>query len=150
MDDDTSRKIDDTHLLQPASTPNPVRHGGVDQQNPDHDEPQIACKFHATCEGAGDERGRDADKHHLVQEKHEEGNRCRICGAGRYTHTTESEEFTPAEAAAAVMSKRQGKPAKEPDEAHEAHGDEALQHKRQHILAPVSYTHLTLPTIYSV
>src|SRR5450756_1894485 len=136
MDDDASRKIDDTHLLQPASTPDPVRHGGVDQQNPDHDEPQIGCKLHATCEGAGDERRRDDDKHHLVQEEDEEGDRRRICGAGCYAHATKPEEFQPADDTTDIMSKRQGKPTKKPDEAHEAHGDEALQHKRQHILAP--------------
>ena len=67
VDNGTAREVEGAvaKVSDPASAPDPVCDGGVDDGDPYHEEDQVGRELEALDEGAGDERGRDDGEHHL-------------------------------------------------------------------------------------
>ena len=127
-------EVEHAALGQPAAAPDPVDEGDVDDDAPEHQEPEIALELDAVGEGAGDERRRDDGEHLLIDE-------VRLRGDGRCPWprvVADVHERGPTEVADKTSDvAREGERVAEehPDGGHDAHRDEALHHDRQEVLA---------------
>ena len=109
----------------------------IDEYHPQHKELQIAPEIESPRERAGDERGRDDGEHELIDEEQDEGHSARIVRAGGRAYFVQSEVIAEvADNAVHTGTKSKAEAAEDPDDSNDAHGDEALHHDGEHVLAP--------------
>ena len=61
-----AREVEGAHLGQPSAAPDPVRHGGVDEERPEGQEGQVGAEAHPLHDRARDEGGGDDREGALV------------------------------------------------------------------------------------
>src|SRR4029078_1270244 len=67
MHDRPASEIQRAHFAHPSlDTPNPMGQGVINERGPEHDENEKRAKLYPLCKRAGDQRGSDHSKHHLV------------------------------------------------------------------------------------
>ncbi len=125
-----------THAVlgEPAAAPDPVDERDVDDDAPQHEEPEVALELDAVGEGAGDERRGDDGEHLLVDEVRLGGDG-RGPGARKLPYVVKHHPVKVADDPADVARERQRVAEEHPDGGHDAHRDERLHHDRQEVLA---------------
>ena len=125
-------EIQDALVAQPAAAPNPVAHGGIDQDQPRRHEPQHGGEFHALGEGAHDEGGRDNGESHLKGHKD-----ALWYGPAQGVHRETLEEGLPQRPpVGAVASEGKAVAERHPQHGHQRGDGETLHHHGEDILAP--------------
>lgn len=69
VDDNTTCEVQDTHLIEPSSTPDPVCDWIEDEDLPEDAEDEEAFDFESLGDCASEEQGSDAREHHLEHRK---------------------------------------------------------------------------------
>ena len=141
--DDAPREVvdADAHQVVEESVrmPRPVRERAVDEHAEEHHEHEVGREAHALGEGAGDERRGDDRELHLEEREERERNG----GRDRLVHlradVPEHEELRRASdepEPADVVAEAQREAHDHPEDGDDAHGDEALEDRGDHVLAP--------------
>src|SRR5659263_8407 len=135
MNDSATCKVKSAKSAYPPShAPYPVCHRVIDKSRPQNTENHHCAKFHPVGKGSRYQCWCDHSKHHLEYHEYRCRYRCCIIRIRRRTHTIESKPFKTSD----QTSSRIRAKCKTVSEKHPLDAD------------TVSYTHLTLPTIYSV
>ncbi len=113
-----------------------MNEGDVDQQAPQHQEEQVGLERDAIGEGAANQRRRDDGEHQLEEEERQEGHCGRVHVIGCDAHPSQSNPVQVADDAPHIAAVREAEAHEHPNDGHDAHGDEALHHDRQHVSMP--------------
>ena len=132
--DGATREVDGPELEQEAiRRPDPVRQRAVHEHAPQGDEDDVAAEPDALGEGARDEGRGDDGELALEHGEHEVGD---AVAADRAVDAAEEHEpRIPADPAAQrVRAEGEGVADHDPDDAHDGHRGEAVQHRAQDVL----------------
>ena len=132
VDDESAREIECTELREEAAAPDPVRHGVIEENDPEQDKENEGAETDALGKRAADECRCNNSKHTLKRNKGEFRDRCvRQCA---HAHPRESELRQTADEAA-VRSEYHRIAEEHPLDGDQRHHEEALHDGRQHVLA---------------
>ncbi len=135
MHDDAAGEVHHAHLVQKSTAPHPMNEGDIHQQAPQHEEDQVRAEADAIGKGAADERGRDDREHQLEEEEGQEGHRGRVDVIGGDADALQADQLEVADHATSATTVGQAEAYQDPDDGDNAHGDEALHHDGEHVLA---------------
>ncbi len=131
---DAAGEIEHAPFLEHASTPNHVDEREIDEGQPSGKEQHVRLERDAIGERAGDERRSDNGEHHLIGDE----DKCRdgVVWRGRAQVDSAQECVVEvADDAVPVAAEAERIAVEKPDHRRPAHGDEALNHDGEHVLA---------------
>src|SRR5208283_492576 len=135
VDDDAAGEILHSPLLQEATAPNHVHEGEVNEGEPGCQKQHVGLEGDAVGEGSGDKGRCDDGEHHLIGDEDESGNRVISGGWRAEIDSAEEGEVEVANDSVPVAAETQRVAVEVPDDGGPAHGDEALNHDGQDVLA---------------
>ena len=133
--DGSAGEVQQTHLLQEAAAPHPMRRRNIDDEQPHRAKQHEGRKLHALGDRAADQRASNDREGHLIG--HEQYFRDSL---GERTdrldpdpHQGDAREIAEI---SAVAGEGQAVAEQPPQDRHERGGDEALRHGRENVLLP--------------